>query len=145
MIANQDLEQLRLLSIFHYVVGAIAGLFACIPVIHFIMGLVLVAGWFGTNESADRGIGLIFMIIAGGFILAGWVYAICLIQAGRFLVRQQHYNYCLVIAAMSCLFTPLGTVLGVFSIIVLMRDSVKELFQQQTSPQTPSGALDTNA
>jgi hypothetical protein len=31
-------------------------------------------------------------------------------------------------AGVECLFMPVGTVLGVFTIIVLVRDSVKELF-----------------
>ncbi len=30
-----------------------------------------------------------------------------------------------------CLFMPVGTVLGVFTIIVLVRDSVKELFRSE--------------
>jgi hypothetical protein len=31
-------------------------------------------------------------------------------------------------AGINCIFIPIGTVLGVFTIIVLTRDSVKELF-----------------
>ncbi len=31
-------------------------------------------------------------------------------------------------AGVACMFMPFGTVLGVFTIIVLLRDSVKELF-----------------
>ncbi len=31
---DQDLEHLRLLSLFHYVVGGIAALFGCFPFIH---------------------------------------------------------------------------------------------------------------
>jgi hypothetical protein len=37
---NKDLEHLRLLSIFHYVVGGILALFACFPIIHLIMGIM---------------------------------------------------------------------------------------------------------
>jgi hypothetical protein len=32
-------EQLRLLSIFHYVVAGLSALFACIPIIHLALGL----------------------------------------------------------------------------------------------------------
>jgi hypothetical protein len=31
-------------------------------------------------------------------------------------------------AGVACMFMPFGTVLGVFTIVVLLRDSVKELF-----------------
>lgn len=36
--------------------------------------------------------------------------------------------YCLVMAGIECMFMPFGTVLGVFTIIVLMRESVQKLF-----------------
>ena len=50
--------------------------------------------------------------------------------AGRYLSQQRHYTFCLVMAAVACMFMPFGTVLGVFTIIVLVRESVKELFAQ---------------
>jgi hypothetical protein len=36
--------------------------------------------------------------------------------------------FCLVMGGVECLFMPFGTVLGVFTIIVLMREPVKQLF-----------------
>jgi hypothetical protein len=125
---NQDAEHLNLLAVFHYVVGGLAALFACIPFIHFFMGLAMVAGWFPNTDPAARTVGTIFMVFASVFILAGWTFAICLIAAGRRLATRRSYTFCLVMAAISCLFMPFGTVLGVFTIIVLMRESVKELF-----------------
>ena len=65
-------------------------------------------------------------------ILVGWAVAICVIVAGRFLARRVHYTFCLVVAAIACLFMPFGTVLGVLTIIVLMRPSVKALFVERT-------------
>jgi len=35
------------------------------------------------------------------------------------------------VAAVECIFMPFGTVLGVFTIIVLNRPSIKALFQQE--------------
>jgi hypothetical protein len=37
-----DNEHLRLLSIFHYVNGGILAFFACIPMIHVVLGLVMI-------------------------------------------------------------------------------------------------------
>jgi hypothetical protein len=62
------------------------------------------------------------------FIFAGWMFAILLIVAGRFLSKRKHYMFCLVMAAISCIFMPFGTILGIFTIIVLMQPSVKQLF-----------------
>ncbi len=39
---NQDLDHLRLLAIFHYVVAGLAALVACFPLIHLVMGLVFI-------------------------------------------------------------------------------------------------------
>jgi hypothetical protein len=36
--------------------------------------------------------------------------------------------FCLVMGGVECLFMPFGTVLGVFTIIVLMQEPVKQLF-----------------
>ena len=47
---------------------------------------------------------------------------------GRGLAQRKRYMFCLVVACVECLFMPFGTVLGVFTIIVLSRDSVKALF-----------------
>lgn len=133
---NQDREHLRLLSIFHYVVGGLLGLCACIPIIHLTIGIVFLTAP-ETMFPPDHGgpppllFGLLFTIVPAIMILAGWTLAICTFIAGRCLARQTHYTYCLVIAALACLFMPFGTVLGIFTIIVLVRPSVKAMFESQ--------------
>jgi hypothetical protein len=52
----------------------------------------------------------------------------CIAFAGRFLRRRTHRTFCLAVAAVSCLFTPFGTVLGVFTLIVLSREGVRQAF-----------------
>ena len=123
---NQDEQYLKLLSVFHYVVGGLAAFFACIPFIHMAIGIAMLAGAF--KDSPPPVVGLIFVIMATFFITAGWTLAVCIIIAGRCLAKRKHYIFCLVMAAVACIFMPFGTVLGVFTIIVLMRPSVKELF-----------------
>ena len=53
---RQDEEHLRLLSIFHYVVAGLAGLFALFPPIHLLVGLALLTGALGadTDEPSAR-------------------------------------------------------------------------------------------
>jgi len=129
---TQDEEYLRLLSIFHYVVGGIAALFSLFPLIHLAIGLLFI---FSPQTFADgRGgqppvfIGWIFIIIATILITCGLTLATLIITTGRFLARRTHYTFCLVMAGIECIFTPFGTVLGVFTLITLMRDTVKRLF-----------------
>ncbi len=123
---EQDEQYLRLLSIFHYVVGGLVACFACIPLIHFCIGIAMLTG---TIDDAPAFIGLMFVIMSIVAITVGWVFAVCLIIAGKNLAHRKRYMFCLVMAAISCMFMPFGTVLGVFTIIVLMRPAVKELFE----------------
>ncbi len=129
---KQDEEHLRILSIFHYVVGGLAGLFALFPLFHLIFGLVFILApekFESEGEQAPAFIGWFFVIIAATIITMGWVFAGCVLAAGRCLARRNRYIYCLVMAGVECIFMPFGTVLGVFTIIVLLRESVKAKFQ----------------
>lgn len=129
---NQDLEHLKLLSIFHYIVGGLAALFAFFPVIHLILGILFIVG--PNRIPGFQGpppppfVGWIFAIFGGSIMLLGWAFAVCLIMAGRFIAKQKHHIFCLVMASLNCLFMPFGTVLGVFTIVVLMRPPVKAMF-----------------
>jgi len=53
--------------------------------------------------------------------------------AGRYLSRNKHYTFALVMACIECLFIPFGTILGVFTIIALSRESVRTLFSTGTA------------
>lgn len=136
---SQDAEQLKLLSIFHYVVGGLMTLFALFPLIYVGLGLFFI---LGPHKFADRGgeappaiVGWFFVIIFGFVFLFGETIAILIITTGRYLAQRSHYSFCQVIACIECLFMPFGTVLGIFTIILLLRDSVKPLFKgQSTTP-----------
>ena len=104
------------------------GLFGCFPFIHLGVGIAAVAGLLDENEKEAELFGWIFIIGASVMIVMMWTIAIAILVAGRKLARHTGYRYCLVIAGIECLFMPIGTVLGVFTIIVLMRPSVKDLF-----------------
>lgn len=128
---NDELNHLRLLSIFHYVLAGISALFACFPLLHVIIGIIIVCApekLSSHNDAPPDFFGWIFIIFGSLFILAGWAFAVCVFLTGRFLSRKVYYYYCLVMAGIECTFAPFGTVLGVLSIIMLIKPSVKELF-----------------
>jgi len=134
---TQDDEHLRLLSIFHYVVAGIAALFSMFPVIHLAIGLTLILApeQFESGQPPPAFVGWMFTGIAGFMILMGLSLAVLVLTAGRFLAQRRNYQFCLVMAAVACIFMPFGTVLGVFTIIVLMRDSVKQQFIDRKAQQ----------
>jgi hypothetical protein len=126
-----DNEHVKLLSIFHYVLGGLTAFFGCFPIIHVAMGLFLILApeKFGPgSQQPPAFMGWFFFILGGFFILVGWTLAILILLVGRFMGRRTRYSYCFVMACVECIFMPFGTVLGVFTIIALNRPTVKELF-----------------
>jgi len=129
---NQDEEYLRLLSIFHYVVAGIAALFSMLPLIHLFLGIAMITGSLPGGKPEDAMgamMGWFFVVIATAIITCGLAFAACLAVAGRSLAERRRYTFCLVVAGLSCMFTPFGTVLGVFTFVVLLRPPVRALFQ----------------
>lgn len=126
---NDDKQHIKLLSIFHYVVSAILALFSCFPLIHIGIGVAILSGAFDGNDAPPKFLGLFFIIFPAIMMLCGWILAVCIFIAGSKLARYRSRTYCLVIAGLECIFMPFGTVLGVFTIVVLMKDSVRELFE----------------
>jgi hypothetical protein len=140
---TQDEEQLKLLSIFHYVVAGLAGLFALLPIFHLIFGLFFIFAsdkFQGKGEPPPAFIGWFFVIFAAVLIILGWIFAGLVFTTGRFLAKRKHYLFCLVMAGVMCAFMPFGTVLGVFTLIVLNRASVKQLFAANKPPLPTPGA-----
>ena len=135
---DRDFEHLRLLAIFHYVVGGLMAFFASIFIVHFVMGAVMLAAptFFGNSRQPGPPafMGMFFMIIGGSVVLVGWTMAALTIYAGRCLARRRHHTLCMVAAVVCCLYVPFGTVLGVFTIIVLQRPRVKEMFGVEMLP-----------
>jgi len=131
-----DEDQLRLLAIFHYVVAGLGAVFACFPLIHVALGtmLFLQPEFMTKGQSAPppaQWFGLIFMIMGGFFVLAGWAAAICTFMSGRYLSKRKNRMFSLVMGAVLCVFMPFGTILGVFTIVVLSKDSVKALYARE--------------
>jgi len=139
---NQDREHLRLLAIFHYVVAGLAGLFSLFPLLYTTIGTIFIfAARHGTakpgEELPPEFLGWIFAVIGSVLFLIGLAMAICILIAGRSLALRKGYSFAMVMACIECLFIPFGTILGVFTIVVLSRESVKGLFSSVTE-QVPS-------
>ena len=131
MNSDKDLENLRLLSIFHYVVAGLLALFAMFPFMHVAFGIAIVGGAFDNVDSGTpppRILGWVLIVVPAIVIMTGWALALAIAVAGRRLRDAAAYRYCLVVAGIECLFTPFGTILGVFTIIVLTRPTVRALF-----------------
>lgn len=134
----KDDQHLQLLSVFHYVLAGLMGLLGCLPLIHLTVGVFLLLApddLFPPDPSGHPGpplrlMGAMFTGMALAFIVLYWTLALMSFFAGRYIAGRRNHTFCLIAAGACCLFMPIGTVLGVFTIIVLMRPSVKAMFEE---------------
>ncbi len=132
MSASQK-DTLHMLSIFHYVIGGLIALVACVPLIHLTIGISLTAGAIASEEPFLGMAGVVFSLVAALVILIGWGLAFFIFLAGKNLDRQTKYQFCMVGAGVLCIFMPLGTILGVFTLVTLQENSVKAMFERNES------------
>ncbi len=136
---NRDKEHLQLLAIFHYVVAGLAALFSFFPLLYTTVGTIFIfAARHGTakpgEELPPEFLGWIFAVIGSALFLIGLAMAICILIAGRSLALCKRYSFILVMACIECVFIPFGTILGVFTIVVLSRESVRGFFSTAQVP-----------
>lgn len=127
-----DNEHLKLLSIFYYVSGGSTAFFALFPLIYVLLGIMFVAMPFDMAADGDAPpefIGWLFVIIGSLVSFALAAIAILKIYAGRCIAKRKRKVFCYVMAVISCFGIPYGTLLGVFTFIVLSRKSVSALFE----------------
>ncbi|WP_309398429.1 hypothetical protein [Cerasicoccus maritimus] len=138
--ASQDESHLNSLAIAHYAIGGIGVLFACMPLIHMVVGLSFIIGGNPMAEELQKHpegfpfppelFGWFFFIAGLVFFLLGQALAISLILSGRQLKRRRGYNFSFVVACINCVAFPIGTALGAITLIVLMRPSVKAIYDE---------------
>lgn len=127
-----DHEHLRLLAILHFVFAGLGLLGLGFLGLHY----SLMHHFMAENPAWPQGHG--GPLPAEFFAIFQWFYvgfgAILLIGmianllSAIFLQRRRHRQFSLVIAGINCLQIPFGTILGVFTIMVLMRPSVREAY-----------------
>ena len=126
--ADDDLEQLRLLSVFHYVVAGITALVSLLPGFQLLFGLLMASGHLAAEDEGSRVFGFLMAGCASFLLFTGMGLAAAIALAGHSIARRRRYTYTLVVAGVLCVFVPLGTILGVLTFVVLVRPSVRALF-----------------
>jgi hypothetical protein len=135
----QDDKHLNLLMIFHYVMGALCALTGLFFSIYIALGILFIADpSFGSPSDPPPafmgGFFIFFGVVAAGICIG---MGIVQIVVSRSLTSYKRYVFCMVVAGLNCLNFPFGTALGIFTLVVLLRPSVKELFTGRMAPTAP--------
>lgn len=129
---QKDQDHLRLLSIFHYVYGGIALLFGLFPVFHIVFGIMMIRSpqTFAQpgQPPAPKFMGYLVIAMGSCFMLLGFITGGLTLYSARCIRQRRRRLLSLILAGVNCFFVPLGTALGVFTFIVLLRDSVRPLY-----------------
>ncbi|HEY1763807.1 MAG TPA: hypothetical protein VGF85_02720 [Opitutaceae bacterium] len=142
---RDDAGGLRLLAGLNLAAGAL-----CLTAIGFLYWHYLrmhaafldVAAW---KKQADGGASLraffsVFVLYyrIGGALLA--VGAIANLSSALFIRMRRHRFLSLAVACYDCLAVPFGTILGIFAIVLLLRDSVRRSYAgaEGSKPDAPS-------
>jgi hypothetical protein len=132
-MTDSDREHLRILSVLQYVFAGIMAFTALIPIVHVTLGFLLIFNPEAlpqprNGEMPPAWFGWLFLGIGGMVMAASIIGAIASFLNGRWLARRTHYGFCFAVSCLQCLQAPLGTALGVFTILVLNRPAVKAEF-----------------
>lgn len=127
---DKDTEHLRLLVIFHYIWAGLAGFCGCGGIsLHYALMrcLFTLPAKPGQAQLPEELLAIlpIFYVIPAMFMSVG--ITLNLLSA-YFISRRQNRTFSIVVAGMNCLQVPFGLALGVFTLIVLLRDPVRATY-----------------
>ena len=126
-LSKQDAEHLRILMILHYVVAALAFLGLGFMALHYMLFNSLMANFQGPAPPPE-----FLLILRLGYAVFGVfsvIGGICNFVSASNLRQRRNRTLSLIVAGFNCLQVPFGTALGVFTFIVLTRDSVREVYE----------------
>jgi len=145
---KSDAEHLKLLAIFHFVGAGLAVMGLCFLAFHYAMMRTIMdqaaaqaaAHPPRLNHSQQPPFNPeeFFAVFKWFYAVMGTFFVACGVLnllSGRFILRRKNRTFSLIVAGFNCIHVPLGTVLGVFTFVVLLRSSVEELYA------LPSGAV----
>lgn len=126
-------DQLKVISLCHYLVGGLECLCYSFPLIHLALGIGLLTHsvpMSTPDAAAGTVVGLLFTVLGGAFVLLGWTLGIMTMISGRRIADRRSRTLSIVVAAINCTFMPLGTILGVFTLILLTKPEVMAQYGQ---------------
>jgi hypothetical protein len=128
-LSKQDDDALNTLSVFFYLYAGFIGLIALVMLAMAILPAILIsAAPYKPGDPPPALIGGILAVVFGAVALLLIAKAVLMIFAGRAMGRRSSYMLCTIAACAACLQIPIGTALGIFTLITLQKPAVKARF-----------------
>ena len=91
----RDVEHLRLLAIFHYIVGGLEALLSSFAIIHLVIGILMLTrpaifSAPGGAPGPPPAFGWMFAIGGGAVVILGWTSGGLTIYSGRCMATRRH-------------------------------------------------------
>jgi hypothetical protein len=132
-------HDLKALSIGHYIQAGFVAFYSLVMLVYFaFLGTIFTKLGTGGRALPD-GVLAILSIVFSVVLFALALYTLCIFLAARWLRSHQRLLFIQIVSGLNCLFIPYGTVLGVFTLIVLARPQTKLLF---SGPATEAAVAD---
>jgi hypothetical protein len=131
---RRDIEHLNALAICHFIYAGLELLAVAAGVLYLVLGIVVLnapppSGPPGAPPPPVAFIGWLFIGLGSFIALLSLAGAIATLIAGLDLRKHRRWTFSFVMAFVNAVVGfPIGTVLGVFTILVLLRPSVKDLY-----------------
>ncbi|MEM6331771.1 MAG: hypothetical protein AAF823_00310 [Planctomycetota bacterium] len=132
-LTPSQIGQLNTLGVLNYVFAALAMVTTLCPAFYIVLGTLIATGVVpesSMDSEPDDPPVVFVMFFCGMFAVFPIGLAILGVLAGRGLQNRRGYVLCMVNAGVQCLCIPLGTVLGIFTLVILSNPQVKDAFDQ---------------
>jgi hypothetical protein len=135
-----DHEHLRLLPVAYWVLGGFDIFISLYGLIYVGFGVLFTLAPFESSASTSGPppafMGWFFFAIGLAFMLAFGISAAIKIAAGFWIRKRRRRTATFVVAAISCMSLPFGTMIGVMTFLVLLRPSVAALYERAAADTT---------
>ncbi len=129
-LPSRDADHLRILAAFHYVFAGLALVGIGFLAVHYLIMRTVMSPEMlaqSPNPPPEGFLDLFvwFYVFFAAMMIVGGVLNLL---AANNLRKRRSRMFCMVVAGLNCLQFPFGTVLGVFTLVTLNRDTVRAMF-----------------